>query len=282
MTRRRRRVEEPDETTGAPRPPEDGDQSEGGSAEPATARPARPGIRWARPARRIRSSGLSVPALDATGLRKEYGDLVALAGVDLSVARGEKVMLVGPNGSGKTTLLRMVAGLLEPTEGDLLVDGVPVGTLDARAAVSYISDEPVLYDDLSVREHLEYVARLHATPDAARRADELVRRLGLSARVEDLPVRFSRGLRQKTALAVGLVRPFGLLLVDEPFVGLDVPGREALVPLLAEVAAAGAAVVVATHQPDFAEVADRCIGLRDGELIMDGPPSLEEIRRLVG
>jgi ABC-type multidrug transport system fused ATPase/permease subunit len=137
MTRRRRRVEEPDETTGAPRPPEDGDQSEGGSAEPATARPARPGIRWARPARRIRSSGLSVPALDATGLRKEYGDLVALAGVDLSVARGEKVMLVGPNGSGKTTLLRMVAGLLEPTEGDLLVDGVPVGTLDARAAVSW-------------------------------------------------------------------------------------------------------------------------------------------------
>src|ERR1700731_2341364 len=99
-------------------------------------------------------------ALEAKGLTKAYGDLVALEPLDLEVGEGELVMVVGPNGSGKTTFLRMAAGLLEASDGEVLVDGFPAGSLEARAALSYIPDNPVLYDDLTLAEHLHYIARL--------------------------------------------------------------------------------------------------------------------------
>ena len=138
---------------------------------------------------------------------------------------GESVALIGPNGSGKSTLLRMAAGLLEPTAGSLEVAGFEVGDIDARATTSYLPDDPVLYDDLSLREHVEYVSRLHGGDGWDDYAEGLCERLGLTARVEDLPATFSRGLRQKTSIVLALVRPFSLLLVDEPFVGLDQPGK---------------------------------------------------------
>ena len=221
------------------------------------------------------------PVLVTAGLGKDYDETVAVDDVSISVDEGERVMVVGPNGSGKTTLLRVVAGLLEPTAGKVTIAGAPPGSLAARAATSYIPDTPVLYDDLSVAEHLEYVGRLHGNEDWEDSAGELVERMGLEERVDDLPARFSRGLRQKTSIALGLVRPFALLLVDEPFVGLDAGGREALLELLDESAAAGAAVVVATHQLEFVEQASRCLGLRDGRLVYDGPATPGRVERLV-
>jgi ABC-type multidrug transport system ATPase subunit len=217
--------------------------------------------------------------LVAEGLHKAYGDLVALEPLDLRIAEGEAVALVGHNGSGKSTFLRMVAGLLEPTDGWVTVGGAAAGTVDARAATSYLPDEPVLYDDLSVREHLAYVSALHGAdpPD-----DEVLERLGLLDRADDLPARFSRGLRQKAAIAVGLCRPFRLLLVDEPFVGLDAPGKEAMLGLLAEVNGAGAAIVVATHDPEFVDRVTRCIALRDGAVVHDGAATPADVLRLVG
>src|SRR3954451_4382123 len=98
-------------------------------------------------------------AIEAVGLTKDYGDLLALAPLDLKVAEGESVVLVGPNGSGKTTFLRMAAGLLEPSDGVLRINGDPAGSIDARAATSYLPDNPVLYDDLSLNEHMEYISR---------------------------------------------------------------------------------------------------------------------------
>jgi ABC-type multidrug transport system ATPase subunit len=225
-----------------------------------------------------RATGLLV----VDGLAKDYGDLVALTTTFLSVPPGQSVALVGHNGSGKSTLLRIVAGLLDPSEGSATVEGAPVGTSEARAATSFIPDEPVLFDDLSVREHLEYVSAVHGAPAPAAEIDELVGRLGLTARVDDLPARFSRGLRQKAGLAVGLIRPFSLLLVDEPFVGLDAPGREALLELLTEASAAGATLVIATHEPSFVERVDRCIALRDGRIVHDGPAVAADVLRLVG
>jgi ABC-type multidrug transport system ATPase subunit len=145
-----------------------------------------------------------------------------------------------------------------------------------------VPDEPVLYDDLSVREHLRYVAALHGAAVDDEMVDELVGRLGLADRADDLPARFSRGLRQKAGLAVGLVRPFSVLLVDEPFVGLDAAGRRALLELLDEAHAAGAALVVATHDPTFVERVERCVALRDGQLIHDGPATPADVLRLVG
>jgi ABC-type multidrug transport system ATPase subunit len=221
------------------------------------------------------------PILVADEATKAYADLVALSPLSLSMAPGQTVALVGHNGSGKSTFLRMAAGLLELTSGSITVAGAPAGTSEARAAVSFLPDEPVLYDDLSVREHLAYVAALHGVDASGEELDELIARVELSHRADDLPARFSRGLRQKTSIALSLIRPFELLLVDEPFVGLDATGKEALLGILDELHADGAAVVVATHDPGFVERADRCIALRDGEVTHDGPATTAEVLRLV-
>lgn len=228
-----------------------------------------------------RPSPADDPVLVATGLSKDYDDLVALESLDLSIGHGELVALVGHNGSGKSTFLGLSAGLLEPTDGTLDVSGHPAGSFEARAATSYLPDNPVLYDDLSVLEHLEYVARLHGVEDWEDRGHDLLGRLGLAARADDLPSRFSRGLRQKSAIALALVRPFDLLLVDEPFVGLDPQGRDAMVALLDEAHAGGAAVVVATHQLEFVQRADRCLALRDGGVVFDGPANGADVDQLV-
>jgi ABC-2 type transport system ATP-binding protein len=222
------------------------------------------------------------PALEASGLTKAYGDLVALEPLDLAVPDGQRLVLVGHNGSGKTTLMRMAAGLLEPSDGKVEIAGAPAGSIDARAVLSYLPDNPVLYDDLSVLEHIEYTCRLHDAEDWEERAVALLGDLGLTHRADDLPSRFSRGLRQKTAILLGLIRPFGVLLVDEPFVGLDPPGREAFIELMDDAAVAGATVIVATHQLEYVQRADRVVALRDGSVVFDGKPGDADVPRLVG
>jgi ABC-2 type transport system ATP-binding protein len=206
-------------------------------------------------------------AVEVSDLTKDYGDLLALDGVSLRVEPGDVLTLVGPNGSGKTTLLRIVAGLLEPTGGEATVCGHPVGSYEARAALAFIPDAPVLYDDLDVMEHLEYISGLHRVSDWEPGATTLVERLGLAERADDLPSRFSRGLRQKVSLALAFVRPFEVVLVDEPFVGLDAAGRTTFCELLAEAVAGGAAALVATHLPEALGMATRTIGLADGRVV---------------
>ena len=147
------------------------------------------------------------PILVADEATKAYADLIALSPLSLSLAPGQMVALVGHNGSGKSTFLRLAAGLLELSNGSITIAGAPAGTSDARAAVSFLPDEPVLYDDLSVREHLAYVAALHGVTASASELDELIARVQLTHRADDLPARFSRGLRQKTSIALSLIRP---------------------------------------------------------------------------
>lgn len=222
-----------------------------------------------------------VDILGTEGLTKDYGDGLGLSGLDLTVRSNEVVMLVGPNGAGKSTLLGLVAGLIEPTGGGATIMGAAAGSIDARSAVSYLPDMPSLYDDLSVNEHLEYIARLHGTDDWQDYADDLLEMFHLAERADDLPGTFSRGLRQKTSIVVGLIRPFSLLLIDEPFAGLDRPGQETLIEVIGDVAEQGAAVICSTHQLDLLSVATRCVGLRDGELSFDGVPSEQTLRDLV-
>jgi len=219
--------------------------------------------------------------LDVTGVTKRFDDVAAVHDVTFSVRPGERVAMVGLNGAGKSTILRLVAGLGTPTGGSITVDGEPPGTVAARAATSYVPDSPVLYDDLSLAEHIEYVARMHDTDNWTEMGDFLVDRLGLTDRLDQLPATFSRGLRQKTSLVLGLVRPASLLLVDEPFVGLDRPGRAGLVDLLDNAAQGGTAVVVATHQDDFLGRADRCLGMFDGAVVYDGPVDGADIGRIL-
>ena len=226
---------------------------------------------------------MTAPALSLRGLTKSYtaDEQPALAPLDLDVPAGQSVALVGHNGSGKTTMLRMTAGLLEPSGGEVLVHGSPRGTLPARAASSYLADHPTFYDDLSLREHLEYVARMHGVSDWSARADELVAKVGLTGRLDDLPTTFSRGLRQKAAITLAFVRPFELLLVDEPFVGLDADGKAALLELLDEAHGRGATIVVATHELSFVQRVERLIALADGTVRYDGEPGATDVDALV-
>ena len=209
--------------------------------------------------------------LDAEDLTASYDDYTALQGVTCRVEAGATVALVGPNGAGKSTFMRLATGLLDPSAGRVTVDGHPAGSLEARALLSYLPDTPALYDDLGLNEHLEYVARLHGVEDWEDRAAELLDRLGLASRADDPPGGFSRGMRQKASIALAFVRPFGVLLADEPFDGLDPPSREALDELVAEAASAGAAVILATHRVEVVEQADRCLAIEDGRLVYDGP-----------
>jgi ABC-type multidrug transport system ATPase subunit len=197
------------------------------------------------------------------------------------VPYGESVALVGHNGSGKTTFLRIAAGLIEPTDGTVLVDGHPAGSLPARAAMAYVSDSPTFYEDLSVWEHLEYVARLHGHDDWEQDGADLLDHLGLYERADDLPTSFSRGLRQKASIALAFIRPFDVLLVDEPFVGLDAAGKAALLELLAEAHNDGRTLLVATHELSFLDRVSRCVALRDGELLYDGPSAGIDVLSLV-
>jgi ABC-type multidrug transport system ATPase subunit len=142
--------------------------------------------------------------------------------------------------------------------------------MSARAALSFIADQPTFYDDLTLWEHMEYVARLHGVEDWEQTAADLLGHLGLYDRADDMPNRFSRGLKQKSAIALGFIRPFDLLLVDEPFVGLDAAGKEALLELLADATSHGSTVVVATHELSFVHTVSRIIALRDGRLVYDG------------
>ena len=219
--------------------------------------------------------------LTVDNLTKTFDDATVLDRVSFEVGAGERVVLIGLNGSGKTTMLRILAGLSDATSGAVAIDGHPCGTIEARASVSFIPDEPVLYDDLSIIEHIEYIGRMHGNEEWGPLGDRLVHRLGLDGRTGDLPSAFSRGLRQKASITLGLIRPFSLLLVDEPFVGLDRPGRTGLLELLDEAAEGGAAVIVATHQDDYVSQATRCIGLADGVIGYDGPPTAQALDHIL-
>lgn len=245
-------------------------------AEGATGEAAR---RSSAPAQR-RDANLPTAAIETFGLGKHYGDAPALAPIDLRVEAGERVSLIGHNGSGKTTLIRMLVGMLEPSDGSATIAGEEIGSFEARGAVSYLSDQPVFYDDLTVWEHLEYVARLHGTADWEQQAVDLAEMVGLTARLDDLPITFSRGLKQKAAITLAFVRPFEVMLIDEPFVGLDRTGREALLELLSLAHDDGAALVVATHELSSVREGSRLIALSGGELTYDGDPTAADVAAL--
>jgi ABC-2 type transport system ATP-binding protein len=218
------------------------------------------------------------PPLDARQVSRSYGRLVALHDFSLTVAPGRCVALIGANGSGKSTAVRTVAGLLEPTEGTVRIEGFDPHrepeAEQARWRTALVPDNPLLYGDLTVREHLELVTVTHGVDgsDAAERIDALIDRLGLDHRSDFRPAELSRGMRQKTQLACALIRPAALLLLDEPVVGLDPPSQALLHAILVERKAAGVAVVLTTHQLGFAEgLADDGVLLAEGEVADRGP-----------
>lgn len=227
------------------------------------------------------STPASIAAISTAGLTKEYGGALALGPLDLVVPPGQRLSLIGHNGSGKTTLIRLLAGMLEPSAGSASVAGHRVGSIEARAALAHLADQPVFYDDLSVREHLEYIARLHGRAEWEQRAAELLDVIGLTERADELPSTFSRGLRQKAAVCLAFVRPFEVMVVDEPFVGLDRAGRDAVLELFRTAHGAGTTLVVATHELATVVESERIVALRDGAVVFDGRPGEADLDELV-
>ena len=219
--------------------------------------------------------------LSTRQLTKSYGDRPAIEPLTLTIESGAKVALVGHNGSGKTTLMKMAAGLLDPTGGSVQIGRHAAGAQEARRLLSWLSDMPTFYDDLSLWEHLEFVARLHGVTEWEDSAEELLDQIGLTSRRDDIPTTFSRGLRQKAAITLAFIRPFKLMLVDEPFVGLDEPGKQALLRLFDAASSRGATLLIATHELTFVKQVGRLLALRDGELIYDGAPSDTDVHTLV-
>ena len=214
-------------------------------------------------------------------LSKTYGERPALEPLTLDVESGAQVALVGHNGSGKTTMMKMAAGLLDPTDGTVKIGRHLAGSQEARRLLSWLSDTPTFYDDLSLWEHLEFVSRLHGNDDWQGDAERLLDEVGLTARREDIPTTFSRGLRQKAAITLAFIRPFQIMLVDEPFVGLDEPGKQALLRMFEAASARGATLVIATHELTFVQRVGRLLALRDGGLVYDGAPSDTDVHTLV-
>jgi len=218
------------------------------------------------------------PSLAVHGLSRRYGRFEALRDLELEVAPGECVAIVGHNGSGKTTAVRTIAGLLEPSAGRVEVAGAEVHTepsgIEARALMAVVPDNPSLYPDLTVHEHLELVALAHgvAGDDLDARIDALLLRLGLGDKRDARPGELSRGMRQKLQIGCALIRPHSLLVLDEPVVGLDPGSQQTLRELLVEAKRAGVAVMLTTHQLEFGRgVADRAVVLADGVVVADGP-----------
>jgi ABC-2 type transport system ATP-binding protein len=224
-------------------------------------------------------------ALRVQGLQKRFGDKSAVNNLDLAIAPGEFYGLLGQNGAGKTTTLRMVVGLLAPDAGSIEICGVDARAepLAAKQLVAWLPDEPMLYDKLNPLEYLEFVAGLWGMdPRAAeRQAQELLERLDLWAHRHERCEGFSRGMKQKAALAGALIHEPKLLILDEPLTGLDAAIAREVKDLLADRARAGCTIILTTHILDVAErLVDRIGIIQSGELLAEG--NLEQLRHRAG
>jgi ABC-2 type transport system ATP-binding protein len=224
-------------------------------------------------------------ACEVRSLRKHFGGTRAVDGLDLRVPRGMLYGFLGPNGAGKTTSLRMIAGLLKPDFGEIFIQGVSLG-LDPTAAkqpLAYVPDDPVLYGKLRPLEHLEFVAALWNLPAATAqpRAEELLQTLGLWDKRDDYIESFSRGMKQKMALASALIHSPSVMLLDEPLTGLDAAAARLVKDLLNDFVRRGGTVILTTHILDVAErMAERLGIIHAGKLAAEG--TLAELRERAG
>jgi ABC-2 type transport system ATP-binding protein len=211
--------------------------------------------------------------IDVSGYTKLYGDTVAVQSLSFQVAPGDVLGLVGPNGAGKTTTLRALAGILQPTSGCIAVDGIDLqrDPVAAKARLAFIPDEPQLFDYLTVTEHLQFVARLYGVPDAAPQIPLLLEELELSGKRDALPPELSRGMKQKLAIACGLLHRPAALLLDEPLTGLDPVGIRRMKETITARAREGTAVILSSHLLHLVEeLCTRLLVIRRGQMVALG------------
>ena len=225
------------------------------------------------------------------GLRKTFGAMVAVSGLDLAIRRGEVFGLLGPNGSGKTTTIRMLCGLMTPTAGTASVVGFDVvrGAEEIRRRIGYMSQKFGLYDELTVFENLRFYSSIYGLTGETRRhrIAELLRDLDLESRSRQPAGTLSGGLKQRLALACATAHRPAMLFLDEPTAGLDPAARRLFWKLIYQLASQGTSVLVTTHYMDEAERCQRLAFLSRGHLIAVGTvaeilaqfdqPSIEEV-----
>jgi heme exporter protein A len=216
------------------------------------------------------------PAIRTRKLTKAFGHQMALRGVDLSVAEGKFLALFGPNGAGKTTLIRVVASLTRPTAGTVQVQGQDLHKAAAslRRHIGLISHNPLLYGDLTPDENLRFFARMYDLQDAGSRIDAVLEQVGLLVRRRD-PVRtFSRGMVQRLAIARAILHDPAIMLLDEPYTGLDLQAADMLRAVLQELAASNRTVILTTHNLEQGlEMCDRAAILNRGKVAWEGARS---------
>jgi ABC-2 type transport system ATP-binding protein len=220
--------------------------------------------------------------LECAGLRKRYGDLLAVDGVSFGVVAGETFGLLGPNGAGKTTTISMIAGLLQPDDGEVQVVGqrVTPRTPKSKAAIGLVPQDLSIYPDLTARENLRFFGRLYGlTGDRlASRTDEVLEVTGLSERADDRADQFSGGMKRRLNIGIGLLHEPTLLILDEPTVGVDPQSRNAILESVEQLATAGMAVLYTTHYMEEAErLCDRLAIIDRGLIVAEGT-----VRELTG
>jgi ABC-2 type transport system ATP-binding protein len=213
--------------------------------------------------------------LSVRGLTRRFGRFTAVDGLGLEVGPGEIVGFLGPNGAGKTTSLRCCCGLLRPDAGEITIAGASLHRepLLARARLGFVPDQPFLYERLTAREFLDFIAALYHVPErlAVERATEVLERLELGEAADELIETHSLGMRQKVSIAAALLHDPPLVMLDEPLVGLDPRAARALKDLLRERASRGLGVFVSTHLLDVAErLCDRVVVLNHGKTVAEG------------
>ena len=227
----------------------------------------------------------AAPVLTCEGLRKRYGERVAVDGVGFEIARGETYGLLGPNGAGKTTSISMICGLLARDGGEVVVDGRPIdpGTTSAKAAIGYVPQDLAIYPDLTARENLVFFGQLYGLggrPLAAR-VDELLEIIGLADRAKDRTEQFSGGMKRRLNIAIGLLHRPKLLVLDEPTVGVDPQSRNAILTSVQELGREGMAILYTTHYMEEAERLCHRVGIIDeGKIRAEG--TRRELVELVG
>lgn len=222
------------------------------------------------------------------GLVKRYGRFTAVDGVDLHVHKGEVFGFLGPNGAGKTTTMKMVAGLLKPTEGTVLVDGIDTADdpVAVKQLIGYIPDRPYLYERLTGREFLHFVGGIYGLPDRElkTRSTELLEFIGLKTFSDELVESYSHGMKQRLTLAAALLHRPPLLVIDEPMVGLDPAGARLIKEVFRRYADEGRTVFVSTHTLEVAEaICDRVAIIDKGKIVALGTVSdLKELHTAGG
>jgi ABC-2 type transport system ATP-binding protein len=212
--------------------------------------------------------------IKVTDFTKLYGNLTAVSRLSFEIGPGEVLGLVGPNGAGKTTTLRCLCGIMAPSAGSIAIAGHDIQSdgVEAKRALAFIPDEPHLFEYLTVEEHLRFTAKLYGVTEVETRIPPLLAELELSDKRAALPAELSRGMRQKLAIACGLLHEPRALILDEPLTGLDPGGMRKMKNTIADRAKAGSAVILSSHLLHLVEeLCTKLLVMRKGSCVAYGP-----------